>query len=61
MGEFGGGPMPPGDQGGPPNQGPPGGFMSQGELMNQRSSPDYLPPGKIKMCPASWPESSDLF
>lgn len=66
MGEFGGGPMPPSDgQGGPPNPGgPPGGFMSQGELMNQhRSSPDYMPPGKMKMgvCPTAWPESSDLF
>jgi hypothetical protein len=38
--------------------------MSQGELMNQaRSSPDYMPPGKLKMgvCPTAWPESSDLF
>jgi hypothetical protein len=65
MGEFGGGPgMPPSDGQGPPNNpGGPGGFMSQGELMNHpRSSPDYMPPGsKMKMCPSSWSESSDLF
>ncbi|XP_021954022.1 LIM/homeobox protein Lhx5 isoform X3 [Folsomia candida] len=66
IGEFGGGgPLPPPDGQGPPNSGgPPGGFMSQ-ELMNQpRSSPDYMPPGKLKMgvCPTAWPESSsDLF
>lgn len=64
MGEFGGGgPMPPSDGQGPPNPGgPPGGFMGQADLMNQaRSSPDYMPPGKMKMCPTAWPESSDLF
>lgn len=68
MGEFPGGPggLPPNDGQGPPNPGgPPGGFMSQGELMNQpRSSPDYMPSGnKVKMgvCPPAWPESSDLF
>ncbi|CAL8137414.1 unnamed protein product [Orchesella dallaii] len=68
MGEFPGGPggLPPNDGQGPPNPGgPPGGFMSQGEMMNQpRSSPDYMPPGnKVKMgvCPPAWPESSDLF
>jgi len=68
MNEFGGGGpggMPPNDGQGPPNSGgPAGGFMSQGELMNQaRSSPDYMPPGKLKMevCPSAWPESSGLF
>lgn len=62
LGEFGGGP-PDGPQG--PGGGG-GGFMGP-ELMNQpRSSPDYMPPGKMKremmgVCPSTWPESSDLF
>jgi len=52
--------------GGPPGPPPPGAFMTQAELMNQhRGSPDYMPPGKLKMvggvCPTAWPESSDLF